>query len=110
MTFTEAQVVCRDIDYEFKHYDGHHVQWKHIYPTEEALQNALKNVYVPKNGLPPKYTFYGYEYIYSFARALQAGKTLSPAQARQAKRLALEIHKAYSINEYVKEKDSEVRA
>ena len=107
MTFTEAQAVCREIDYEFKSYDGHHVRWTSVYPTEEALQNALKAVYVPKNGMPPRYTFVGYEYIYSFAKALQAGKTLSPAQARQAKRLALEIHKAYSINEYVKAKDME---
>lgn len=41
----------------------------------------------------------GYEYIHSFAKQVQNGKTLSEKQIRQCKRLALEIKKAASIKD-----------
>lgn len=101
MKLAEAQKVCMEIDWENRNYDGIHVKWTTVVPTEEALLNLIKNIYVPKRKEAPRNTFRGYEYIYHFAETLQAGRLLSPAQMRQAKRLALEILKAYSINEYV---------
>jgi argonaute-like protein implicated in RNA metabolism and viral defense len=73
------------------------VTWKDVYNTEEDIINDLMVIdYEEKNVM---FFDSGYEYIHSFARRVQGGKELTPAQMRQAKRLAVEIRKAALLND-----------
>lgn len=77
------------------------VKWNDIYKTEEDIVNDLKLIHVPdeKDMRNISYLYKGYDFIHSFAKQVQAGKTLSGKQMTQCKRLALEIKKAVSIRD-----------
>lgn len=77
------------------------VVWSDIFASEDELVEALRSLYIPKNRTEFTSCFKGYEYIYSFAYYVQKGWTLSTAQMRQAKRLALEIKKAQIVTSYI---------
>lgn len=94
-------VVKFDADVEMLRMRGS-VKWTHFFESEDAIINALKAIPVVNEralyiGMDVAYK--GYEYIHSFAKTVQSGKSLSPAQMRQAKRLASEIKKAYIIKD-----------
>lgn len=72
------------------------VTWKDVYDTEQDIINDLLMIDYDEN---PRLFYSGYEYIHSFARRVQGGKELTPAQMRQAKRLAVEIRKAALLND-----------
>jgi len=92
------QKICTELDYEYKaHF--RRVPWTDIYDNEDDLIADLERIDVPSNRTPPSNTFKGYDYIYSFAQRVQRGIPLSDKQMEQAKRLALEIKKAISIQE-----------
>ena len=82
-------------------------KWTEFYSSEEELIKELSEVDVELNKIVTEqkmYAFYkGYEFIHSFALQLQNGKTLSPKQITQAKRLAGEIRKANIVTKHIKE-------
>lgn len=80
-------------------------KWTDIYTSEEELISDLISIDTEIgedviNPFAPYYT--GYEYIHSFAKQLQNGRTLSDKQMTQAKRLAKEIKKASIVMNHVK--------
>lgn len=94
----KAQVIVRKIDDKYrKNLDS--VKWSTVYYSEAEIVEDLKKIRIPEKGeLIAVYRLYaGYEYIHSFARWVQNGKTLTEKQMRQCKRLALEIKKAAAI-------------
>ena len=96
----KAQVIVRKIDAEYnKNLDS--VSWNTVYNSESEIMEDLKQIHIPDKNEPlAVYRLYkGYEYIHSFAKQIQNGKTLSEKQIRQCKRLALEIKKAVSIKD-----------
>ena len=99
MTINEAQRICREVEAQYG--EGlKPVKWTAIYANEAELIAELAGVNVPANNVAPVYTYIGYEYVHSFAKRVQAGRELTEAQLRQAKRIAIQIHKAYLIREY----------
>lgn len=106
MNINEAQRICREIE-AITMGGVKKVSWSELYNSEEELLKDLSKVYVPKNRVPPSYTFKGHEYIYSFATQLQSGKTLSEKQIAQCKRLALQIKKAAAVADYYKDRGIE---
>ena len=100
-TLSEAQRICREIEYKYKS-SIRQVHWNEVYNTEEEIVQDLMKIVIPNNrAAPPPYTFGGYEPIYSFAYYVQRGWKLSEAQIRQCKRLATEIKKAAKIGEVI---------
>lgn len=95
MNINEARGICFEIEMACKG-----KTWNKIYSDDTELVADLAKVYVPKNKTAPVNTFKGYAYIYSFASAVQSGKTLTDKQLAQAKRIAKEIKKAAAIAEY----------
>lgn len=94
-------VVKFDYDLDMLRIHGS-VKWTHFFKSEDDIVNALK--YIPIVNeidlfIGTTTVYKGYKYIHSFAKAVQSGKTLTPAQMRQAKRLAAEIKKAYLIKD-----------
>ena len=102
MNLNKAQDICTELD-AITRGGVVSVKWSDVFPSEEALVEALRDIAIPSNRVAPRNTFRGYEYIFSFAKRLQDGKELTEAQLRQAKRMALEIKKANAISEYMKE-------
>lgn len=76
------------------------VAWTEVYNTEEDIINDLMIIDYNQNPvyISRQHFYRGYEYIHSFARRVQSGKDLTPAQMKQAKRLAVEIRKAALLN------------
>lgn len=95
----DAQVIVKKIDAKYNSLDS--VSWNTIYNSESEIMEDLKQIHIPDKNEPlAVYRLYkGYEYIHSFAKQIQNGKTLSEKQVRQCKRLALEIKKAASIKD-----------
>lgn len=97
----KAQIEAREIDSRF--FGFKKIAWTDVYGSEDAILEDLKIVHVPaKSELTGAVCqlYNGYEYIHSFARTVQAGRSLSEAQMRQAKRLAKEIKKAAAVAAY----------
>ncbi len=96
----EAQIIIGKIDTKFNS-TLNPVKWNEIYTSEEEIINELKQIHIPEKnewfGINPLYK--GYEYIHSFAKQVQNGRTLTDKQTTQCKRLATEIKKAYSIKD-----------
>ena len=75
---------------------GKSVKWTEVFGSVEEIIATLKAIPFNVNvTYPNPYT--GYEYIHSFAKAVQSGKELSEAQIRQTKKLATQIRIAYEI-------------
>lgn len=95
----EAQTIINGINEKYNNAIKA-VKWNDIYNSTDEIIEELKQIHIPniKNewlGINPLYK--GYEYIHSFAKQVQSGKTLSEKQLAQCKRLAKEIKKAYEI-------------
>ncbi len=97
----KAQIEAGKIDSRFP--DFKKITWNEVYDSEDAILEDLMIVHVPTRA---EFTgavsqlYRGYEYIHSFARTVQSGRSLSEAQMRQAKRLAREIKKAAAVAAY----------
>ena len=95
-----AQIIVRKIDAEYRT-SLNSVKWNDIYQFETEIVEDLKQIHIPAK--EEIYTisklYKGYEYIHSFAKQAQSGKTLSDKQIAQCKRLALEIKKAKAIKD-----------
>lgn len=102
MNIREAQRICREVEAQYGA-PVKSVKWTQIYSDEQALIKELAGINVPANNIAPAYTYIGYEYVHSFAKRVQDGRELTGGQIKQAKRLALQIHKAYLIREYHEE-------
>lgn len=96
----KAQVVTRKIDFEYQS-QIKTVKWTEIYNSESEILEDLKVIHIPNKEESHRiYTLYkGYEFIHSFAKQVQNGKSLTEKQMIQCKRLALEIKKAASIKD-----------
>lgn len=68
-------------------------RWTDFYADEDALVAAMLRIDASENQLPYKRPN-GYLYLQSFQRQVRQGKTLSPKQMMQLKRLAKEVDKA----------------
>lgn len=82
---------------------GKKYKWTDIYDSENEIINDLKlvdeEVFMKTfNAFAPWYK--GYEFIHSFSKQIAQGKTLSPKQMTQCKRLASEIKKAAIFNRH----------
>lgn len=80
-------------------------KWTDIYNNEDEIIEDLKHVEAKAfmtilNPFAPWYR--GYEFIHSFAKQVKEGKTLSPKQITQCKRLASEIKKARIFGDHVR--------
>ena len=64
------------------------LKWNEIYDNEEELVNDL----MKSDDYIKKYTK-GYVYLESFKKQVASGKTLSPKQMTQLKRLSIEVYK-----------------
>ena len=71
------------------------IKWTDLYKTEAEIVEDLKRIRIPKSNRNLVYN--GYEFIHSFARQVQNGKSLSDKQMVQAKRLAEEIKRAVEM-------------
>jgi hypothetical protein len=95
-----AQTAAQKIGNRYANLDR--IPWSKVYSPEEEIVADLKAVHIPEDGdwfgINPLYK--GYEYIHSFAERVQSGRELSPAQMKQAKRLAVEIRKAAAVAEF----------
>jgi hypothetical protein len=96
----QAQIKARQTTNQYKKTIDS-VKWTEIYNNEQEIIEDLKQIHIPSNTeLSYIGTLYnGYEFIHSFAKLVQLGKSLKDKQIVQCKRLALEIKKAYSIKE-----------
>ena len=94
----QAQIISRKVTNEYKK-TINPIKWTDVYNSEAVMLEDLKNICIPEKQdllyIGQLYT--GYEFIHSFAKQLQNGKTLSEKQIIQCKRLALEIKKAVSV-------------
>lgn len=80
-------------------------KWTDIYESESEMLKELSEVDIKigkcmTNRIAPYYR--GYEFIHSFAKQLQEGKTLSQKQITQCKRLASQIKKANIVTKHIK--------
>lgn len=96
----KARKIIMEIDFKYNS-ESKKIKWNDIYNSINEILEDLEHIHIPKKmpylGMSPLYK--GYEYINSFAKQVQNGKTLSEKQITQCKRLALEIKKAYSIKD-----------
>lgn len=73
-------------------YNDRRYRWNELFGSEEELIEALKQIDPEEfKKLSLRHIVGGYQYIESFVRRLKSGKELTPAQLRQAKRLAKDI-------------------
>lgn len=100
LDFRKAQTITRKIDFDYQ-YPVKKIKWTEIYKSKTEILEDLKEIHIPSNGemLYISRLYKGYEYIHSFARQIQSGKSLTEKQLTQCKRLALEIKKAYEIKD-----------
>lgn len=80
-------------------------KWTDIYNSEDEIIEDLRHVESEAfekvlNPFAPWYK--GYEFIHSFARQVKEGKTLSPKQITQCKRLAAQIKKARIFGDHIR--------
>lgn len=97
-----AQIAVRKIEAEFcKNFNS--IKWNEIYQSEDEIVEDLKQIHIPKKEDLYKIggLYKGYEYIHSFAKQVQSGKTLSDKQMTQCKKLAFEIKKAVTIKDFL---------
>lgn len=95
-----AQVIIRKIDAEYRK-NLSPVKWNDVYRLESEIAEDLKNIHIPtkEEWFGTNTLYKGYEYIHSFAKQVQSGKSLSEKQMVQCKRLALDIKKAAAIKD-----------
>lgn len=98
----KAQKISYDVYQKYSN-NIKQLKWTDVYNSEQEIINDLKEVYIPnkKEEAALVYIpFYkGYEYIHSFAKQVQNGKTLTEKQIVQCKRMALNIKIAWSIRD-----------
>ena len=74
-----------------------HVKFEDVYNSFDELLNELSQINIVKDA--NCYPYKGYEYIHSFAGYVKKGYTLSKKQITTCKKLATEIHIAYTIRD-----------
>jgi hypothetical protein len=99
----KAQILSQKIENQYR-INLQPIKWTSIYTNESEIIQDLQNVIIPNDSQINLilYIYSGYEYIHSFAKQVQEGKTLTTNQIAQCKRLALEIKKASVIAECYK--------